>query len=219
MLLFWQMWLQMRQQIVRMLHAECTRSLSRKLEGHGNREGGPSSPKKNISCGSSSGPQDGQGANFTLLPAGTNEEIEISLVLRDMWSKKEMVTEDVEDWRRRVAKQQSGSESEAAELLRNMLFAICVRRVWDQALEERVPCDTPHESKSQGQGYLDLGPVILYKEDGSTRALCAKCGTEHNGGVSSAGTFKLEQARPRKRGGLQSHPFGDDWVEQVMRRR
>ena len=51
------------------------------------------------------------------------------------------------------------------------------------------------------------------------QGLCAKCWTEHNGGVSSARTFRLEQARRRKRGELQSHPSGDCCVEQVMRRK
>ena len=42
----------------------------------------------------------------TLFPAGTNEEIVISLVPRAMWSKKEMDTDDAEDWRRSIRNQQ-----------------------------------------------------------------------------------------------------------------
>ena len=37
----------------------------------------------------------------SLLPAGINEDSEMLLVPKDMWSKKEMGTEDVEDWRRK----------------------------------------------------------------------------------------------------------------------
>ena len=52
-----------------------------------------------------------------------------------------------------------------------------------------------------------------------TRYLCASCWTAHTGGVGSVRSFRAEQAQRRKRGGLKSHPFGDGWTEQVMRRR
>ena len=62
-------------------------------------------------------------------------------------------------------------------------------------------CETENHGRC-----LCLVPVIFCAQDGSgrTRDLCAKHLTEHSRGNSSATTFKADQARRRKRGGLQS---------------
>ena len=89
------------------------------------------------------------------------------------------------------------------------------RSGWDVTLEEGVSSGALQEggtlayrcqgltceTKYQGRRYWDLVPLILYAENGSgrTRGLCAKCWTEHNGGVSSARSLRSEPAQHRKK--------------------
>ena len=67
--------------------------------------------------------------------------------------------------------------------------------------------------------YLDLVSVVFLSEDrcGHTRDFCANCWTDCNCGSGLFRAFRTEHAQRTQRGGLQSHPFGDCWSEQVTR--
>ena len=78
------------------------------------------------------------------------------------------------------------------------------------------------DQKTQGRRYLDLVPEVFPSEEGRghQRDARAECWHELNGGSSSVSSLRGEQAQRRKRGrGLQSHPFGDCWIEQLVRRK
>ena len=66
-----------------------------------------------------------------------------------------------------------------------------------------------------------IASVVFFTEDGAgcTRDFCSACWMEHKGGVNLTRAFTLEQSLRRRRGGLQNNPFGDGWIEHLMRRR